>query len=142
MSFSAAEQGTSCCKQQRGAAGPESLGRPEEGARVEGRTPALRRRLEPASHQLRALDEGVDLRELAPGDRLKARRYLPSVVGVEQLAYIGEAESRALTGGDHRESPQRLRPVAPPTCNSLGRGQQPDLLVVADGRRPQARPPR
>jgi hypothetical protein len=89
--------------------------------------------LQPLADALGAVDEGVDLGQLALRQLAKAVGHR-LVAGLHQLADLGERESGAFRDVDHREPAQHRAVVAALAADALGRRQQPDPLVVAVGR--------
>jgi len=131
----------------------ESARLAEELAVVEGRAGAVRRGFQPAADAFGSFDERAHFRQLAGRDLAQviararvlggaAVAGMAGVAGVrrEQRLDLGERQAGALRGLDDRERPEHRARIPPLAANPLGRGDQPDALVVADGRRgPAAR---
>src|SRR6266487_2274483 len=105
----------------------------EERALVKIGALAARGALQPAADKLDALDLGRDLRQLPVGQVAEpgGRRAVVRRCGQQFLDLI-EGQARPLRGVDHRERAHDTRVIPARPADPHRRGQQPDLLVVAD----------
>ena len=91
---------------------------------------------------MRALDERVDVRELALGELSDTgARVGAAVVRAGQVADLLERQAGALCDVDDRQAVQDFLAVAPLAADALGLWQDADLFVLADAGDANAGPP-
>jgi hypothetical protein len=107
----------------------------EQAADVDGGAVAGGGDLQPALDRLGAFDQGLDVGQLALGQRADAlARVMPVLLGSCELADLLQGEPRALCDVDDAQAVQDVLAIAALAAAALGLRENPDVLVVADVR--------